>query len=351
MVGEGGVHLAERQVGVLHLRGEAVTDRYLTVDGPRSTRGADGWLDTGDLGYLVDGEVVICGRVKDVIIMGGRNIYPTDVERVAEGVDGVRAGNAVAVRWTASGGRESFALAVESRQAGDAAEAERIAAEVRSAVTAAIGVRPAAGDGAAGGQPAEDAVRQAQAVRGRRADRLSRADRATAPAGTRPNVTVGLSRRVARCGIRARAADSGSPRAELDQQLDRVGGVLEVDVELLALGGGEVPQHEVGGVHPAGRSADPEAHPQVVLGAQRRRDRPQAVVAALAAAGLHPDGGRRQVEFVVHSDDVGRFDAEEPGQRRGRPRPKGSCTSGVSPAPPGHRRTGTRRCRRRPCGS
>ena len=143
VVGEGGVHLAERQVGVLHLRGEAVTSQYLTVDGPKSTRGPGGWLDTGDLGYLVDGEVVICGRVKDVIIMGGRNIYPTDVERIAEGVEGVRAGNAVAVRWTASGGRESFALAVESRQAADPGEAERIATDVRSAVTAAIGVRPA----------------------------------------------------------------------------------------------------------------------------------------------------------------------------------------------------------------
>ena len=102
---------------MLHLRGESVTDRYLTVDGPRPTKRADGWLDTGDLGYLVDGEVVICGRVKDVIIMGGRNIYPTDIERVAETVDGVRAGNAVAVRWKTTGGRESFALAVESRQA------------------------------------------------------------------------------------------------------------------------------------------------------------------------------------------------------------------------------------------
>jgi fatty-acyl-CoA synthase len=143
VVGEGGVHLGEREVGVLHLRGEAITDRYLTVDGPVPTKGDDGWLNTGDLGYLVDGEVVICGRVKDVIIMGGRNIYPTEVERVAEMVEGVRAGNAVAVRWVTPSGRESFALAVESRQAADAAESERISAAIRSAVTAAIGVRPA----------------------------------------------------------------------------------------------------------------------------------------------------------------------------------------------------------------
>jgi len=141
--GPDGTQLAEREVGVLHLRGESVTDTYLTVDGPKPTRGSDGWLNTGDLGYLVGGEVVICGRVKDVIIMGGRNIFPTDVERVAETVEGVRAGNAVAVRWTTPNGRESFAVAVESRAAGDPAEVERITGDIRSAVTASIGVRPA----------------------------------------------------------------------------------------------------------------------------------------------------------------------------------------------------------------
>jgi len=144
VLGPDGEKCAEREVGVLHLRGESVTDVYLTMEGPVPTRDPDGWLDTGDLGYLIDGEVVVCGRVKDVIIMGGRNIYPTDIERIAETVDGVRAGNAVAVRWKTSSGRESFALAVESRQAADEGEAKRIATEVRTAVTSAIGVRPAA---------------------------------------------------------------------------------------------------------------------------------------------------------------------------------------------------------------
>jgi fatty-acyl-CoA synthase len=141
-VGEDGRHLGNREVGVLHIRGTSVTALYLTVDGPRPTRGVDGWLDTGDLGYLVDGRVVVCGRVKDVIIMGGRNIYPTDIERVAEQVPGVRAGNAVAVRWL-EGPRESFAVAVESREAADAQAVTRISSAVRSAVTAAMGVRPA----------------------------------------------------------------------------------------------------------------------------------------------------------------------------------------------------------------
>lgn len=140
---DSGTVLPDGGVGTLYIRGPAVTDRYLTVDGDVDTQGADGWLDTGDVGYLVDGDVVVCGRVKDVIIMGGRNIYPTDIERVATSVAGVRAGNAIAVRWTASGGRESFVVACESRQADDPAEVTRMVQQVRSAVTTALGVRPA----------------------------------------------------------------------------------------------------------------------------------------------------------------------------------------------------------------
>ena len=76
--GRDGAVLGDREVGVLHLRGECITEQYLTVDGPVATQDADKWLDTGDLGYLVDGEVVVCGRVKDVIIMvGATSTRPT----------------------------------------------------------------------------------------------------------------------------------------------------------------------------------------------------------------------------------------------------------------------------------
>jgi fatty-acyl-CoA synthase len=145
VVGDDGTLLGERQVGVLQLRGPSVTPGYLTIDGPVAAQDADGWFDTGDEGYLTDGQVVVCGRRKDVIIMGGRNIYPTDIERAAGTADGVRAGNAVAVRIAAGEGRhrESFAVVVESRRAGDPATEGGIGKDVTSRVVSAVGVRPA----------------------------------------------------------------------------------------------------------------------------------------------------------------------------------------------------------------
>ncbi len=135
--------LPDRGVGRLQLRGEAVTPGYLTVDGPLATQDADGWLDTGDEGYLTEqGEVVVCGRRKDVIIMGGRNIYPTDIERAASTVDGVRAGNVVAVRLDAGRRREAFAVALESRLAGDEDAVRTIRKEVAAKVVDAVGLRP-----------------------------------------------------------------------------------------------------------------------------------------------------------------------------------------------------------------
>ena len=105
--------------------------------------GRRGWYDTGDLGYLTEtGNVVVCGRLKDVIIMAGRNIYPTDIERAASRVDGVRPGGAVAVRLDAGHSRESFAVAVESKAFDDHDEVLRIEHQVAHEVVAEVDVRP-----------------------------------------------------------------------------------------------------------------------------------------------------------------------------------------------------------------
>jgi fatty-acyl-CoA synthase len=142
IVGEAGARLGEREVGEIRLRGEAVTPGYLTMDGPLDTQDAEGWLNTGDLGYLVDGQIVICGRRKDVIIMGGRNLYPTDIERAATSVEGVRAGNAVAVRLDAGSRRERFAVVVESKLAGDAEAEKNLMKQVSARVRDAVDMRP-----------------------------------------------------------------------------------------------------------------------------------------------------------------------------------------------------------------
>ncbi|MEV4144537.1 fatty acyl-AMP ligase [Amycolatopsis sp. NPDC049691] len=142
IVNEAGARVGDREVGEIRLRGEAVTPGYLTMEGPVATQDDEGWLSTGDLGYLVDGQIVICGRRKDVIIMGGRNLYPTDIERAATSVEGVRAGNAVAVRLDAGSRRERFAVVVESKLAGDAEAEKKLMKQVSARVRDAVDMRP-----------------------------------------------------------------------------------------------------------------------------------------------------------------------------------------------------------------
>ena len=164
VVDEDGGELPARGVGVIEVRGEPVTRGYTTVAGFIAAQDERGWYDTGDIGYLTEaGDVVVCGRLKDVIIMAGRNIYPTDIERAAGRVDGVRPGCAVAVRLDAGRSRETFAVAVECkdyrrRRAGAARRTPGRPRGVRR------GRRPAPQRGGAGaGHDPEDAVGQAAA--------------------------------------------------------------------------------------------------------------------------------------------------------------------------------------------
>ena len=143
IVDEDGIVLPTRGVGVIELRGESLTPGYITMGGFVSAQDENGWYDTGDLGYLTEeGHVVVCGRVKDVIIMAGRNIYPTDIERAAGRVEGVRPGCAVAVRLDAGHSRETFAVAIESNNWEDPAEIRRIEHQVAHEVVREVGVRP-----------------------------------------------------------------------------------------------------------------------------------------------------------------------------------------------------------------
>ena len=143
IIDEDGSLLPPRGVGVIEVRGEPVTKGYTTAAGFIPAQDEKGWYDTGDLGYLTEtGNVVVCGRLKDLIIMAGRNIYPTDIERAASRVAGVRPGCAVAVRLDAGHSRETFAVAVESKEYEDHSEVRRIQHQVAHEVLAEVDVRP-----------------------------------------------------------------------------------------------------------------------------------------------------------------------------------------------------------------
>ncbi|KHO22637.1 long-chain fatty acid--CoA ligase [Mycolicibacterium setense] len=143
IVDEDGTLLPARGVGVIQVRGESLTRGYTTAAGFVPAQDERGWYDTGDLGYLTEnGHIVVCGRVKDFIIMAGRNIHPTDIERAAGRVDGVRPGCAVAVRLHSGRSTESFAVAVESHAFDDHGEVRRIQHDVAHHVVTEVDARP-----------------------------------------------------------------------------------------------------------------------------------------------------------------------------------------------------------------
>ena len=136
-----GHNLGERTEGRLWLRGPSATSGYYrNAKATAALLHEDGWLDTGDLAYLADGDLYITGRAKDIIIKGGRNIYPHEVEEIAGRVAGVRTGCVVAFGAPdARSGTERLVIAAEVRDRGDS---KRIAAEILSGVDEAMGLPP-----------------------------------------------------------------------------------------------------------------------------------------------------------------------------------------------------------------
>lgn len=115
---ETGDPLPERQVGEIEVRGPSVMPGYFeNPEASAEALSAEGWLHTGDLGYLNDEQLFICGRKKDVLIVNGRNYYPQDLEWAASSVDGIRAGNVIALATYREGlGREAVIVLAETRK-------------------------------------------------------------------------------------------------------------------------------------------------------------------------------------------------------------------------------------------
>jgi 1-acyl-sn-glycerol-3-phosphate acyltransferase len=142
IVDPGGRPVGERMQGRVEFRGPSVTVGYFR--NPEATRAVlhDGWMDSGDLGYWADGELFLTGRQKDIIIKGGRNLYPQEVEEVVGTVPGIRKGCVAAfgVRDAALG-TERLVVVAETHETQQAAR-ERLRAAAVEGVVDALGIPP-----------------------------------------------------------------------------------------------------------------------------------------------------------------------------------------------------------------
>jgi fatty-acyl-CoA synthase len=133
IVDEAGGELPERRVGEIVVRGPSVNAGYFGLARESADVFREQGLFTGDQGYVADGQLYVVGRIKDLVIVGGRNYDPGVIEAEAVGVKGVRL--AAAVNFGSSDG-DALAVLVERQGQDD----ERITREVRRAVAGRIGI-------------------------------------------------------------------------------------------------------------------------------------------------------------------------------------------------------------------
>lgn len=141
IAGDGITPLPDRHTGEILIRSNSLFEGYYLR--PDLTRDAmqEGWLRTGDIGYLVDGELYICERKKDLIIVGGRNIYPDSIEAVAQEVLGLRGARVVAFGvYDEQIGTEVPTLLCELRGSVEENEQERLLQTIRQNVVKRIDV-------------------------------------------------------------------------------------------------------------------------------------------------------------------------------------------------------------------
>ncbi|WP_109354966.1 fatty acyl-AMP ligase [Sphingorhabdus sp. EL138] len=136
---EDGSLLPEKAVGKVWMQSPSVMDCYYRDQEATDACLVDGWLDTGDMGYLSDGYLYIVGRAKDMIIINGKNHWPQDIEWAVEQLPGFKAGDIAAFAITTPGGDETPAVLVQCRTS-DEIERLRLRDEIREKVRAITGM-------------------------------------------------------------------------------------------------------------------------------------------------------------------------------------------------------------------
>jgi fatty-acyl-CoA synthase len=142
VVDDEGHEVGERVQAHIQFRGPSTMIGYFR--NPQATQAVsrDGWVDSGDLGYLADGELFVTGRLKDIIIKGGRNFYPQEVEEVTSQVDGIRRGCVVAFGVTdARLGTERLVVIAETGETKSEGQ-DRLVSEVIARVDSSLGIPP-----------------------------------------------------------------------------------------------------------------------------------------------------------------------------------------------------------------
>jgi len=137
-----GALLADRSIGKVFCRGSSLMTGYFRdEESTRACLSDDGWLDTGDMGYLSGGYIYIVGRAKDMIIINGRNHWPQDIEWAVEQLPGFKSGDIAAFAITGPSGEETPAVLVHCRVS-DADERSRLRDDIRERVRAITGITP-----------------------------------------------------------------------------------------------------------------------------------------------------------------------------------------------------------------
>ena len=137
---EEGEPVGERFVGKIYVRGPSVMSGYfMDPEGTRNVLDGNGWLDTGDMGYMIGDSLYIVGRAKDLIILNGRNHWPQDIEWTVEQIEGLRSGDSAAISVPGRANEEVAMILVQPRVS-ELEDRQRLIAEIKRRVQKEVGV-------------------------------------------------------------------------------------------------------------------------------------------------------------------------------------------------------------------